>query len=259
MAVSSPDDADSILVKSMCIYNNLHIKCRMLFCQWILTSVVVAGLCRAAPPARPGEESEAVLPGTKPLLITVDFASEMVAGIDRFLLAQIEESKRSAQSSGSAISLRTPVIVLPSRPIASALPTFWGSVIPGRHLTRSATGPVPSSPVASERTASRFSESRGRPSATSPGKVWSCAPWSGNGRGRRYPGRRPDARAACGPVAGRSPGVAGGPATCGVRISGGRPHADRSHDRGEEWQGKAHKSRVRVPSGIRAGPALDRL
>ena len=39
-------------------------------------------------PRRPG----APLPGTKPLTMTGDIASELVAGADRFLLKQIEES-----------------------------------------------------------------------------------------------------------------------------------------------------------------------
>ena len=39
-----------------------------------------------------GQESGPPLPGTKPLTMTGDLASEMVAGADRFLLKQIEES-----------------------------------------------------------------------------------------------------------------------------------------------------------------------
>ena len=44
--------------------------------------------------ARPvaGQEAGAPLPGTKPLTMTGDIASELVAGADRFLLKQIEES-----------------------------------------------------------------------------------------------------------------------------------------------------------------------
>ena len=38
------------------------------------------------------EEPALVLPGTKPLTMTGDIASELVAGVDRFLLKQIDES-----------------------------------------------------------------------------------------------------------------------------------------------------------------------
>jgi hypothetical protein len=39
-----------------------------------------------------GQELGAPLPGTKPLIMTGDIASELVAGADRFLLKQIDES-----------------------------------------------------------------------------------------------------------------------------------------------------------------------
>ena len=38
------------------------------------------------------EESGPPLPGTKPLTMSGDIASELVAGVDRFLLKQIDES-----------------------------------------------------------------------------------------------------------------------------------------------------------------------
>src|SRR5215813_9301216 len=38
------------------------------------------------------EESGAPLPGTKPLTMGGDIASELVAGVDRFLLRQVDES-----------------------------------------------------------------------------------------------------------------------------------------------------------------------
>ncbi len=50
----------------------------------------VLGLCTAA--AAGDQEDGPPLPGTKPLTMTGDLASEMVAGADRFLLRQIEES-----------------------------------------------------------------------------------------------------------------------------------------------------------------------
>jgi dienelactone hydrolase len=51
--------------------------------------VVLLGYCGGVLEA---DESGPPLPGTKPLTMTGDIASEMVAGVDRFLLKQIDES-----------------------------------------------------------------------------------------------------------------------------------------------------------------------
>src|SRR5262245_22136598 len=51
--------------------------------------VVLLGLWRWVTVA---EDFGPPLPGTKPLTVTGDIASELVAGVDRFLLKQIDES-----------------------------------------------------------------------------------------------------------------------------------------------------------------------
>ncbi|MGO9924320.1 MAG: hypothetical protein ACLQIB_57735, partial [Isosphaeraceae bacterium] len=40
----------------------------------------------------PAQQSGPPLPGTKPLTMSGDIASDLVAGVDRFLLRQIDES-----------------------------------------------------------------------------------------------------------------------------------------------------------------------
>ena len=66
--------------------------------QMMLLSFGLGGWAFAA------EEFGPPLPGTKPLTMSGDIASELVAGVDRFLLQQIDEStaKRPA-ATGSAI------------------------------------------------------------------------------------------------------------------------------------------------------------
>jgi dienelactone hydrolase len=61
---------------------------RVSFARGLTLAAVVLAV---AVPAR-GQEFGPPLPGTKPLTMTGDLASEMVAGADRFLLKQIEES-----------------------------------------------------------------------------------------------------------------------------------------------------------------------
>ena len=58
---------------------------------WLMSlTCVLLGLSTARTVA--GQEAGAALPGTKPLTLAGDPASELVAGADRFLLMQIEES-----------------------------------------------------------------------------------------------------------------------------------------------------------------------
>ena len=54
--------------------------------------VVVACLGLPAASVRAADDPGPPLPGTKPLTMTGDIASELVAGVDRFLLKQIDES-----------------------------------------------------------------------------------------------------------------------------------------------------------------------
>ena len=61
------------------------------FIYWIMMSFLLH-LTTASVPAA-AEEFGPPLPGTKPLSMTGDIASELVAGVDRFLLRQIDESK----------------------------------------------------------------------------------------------------------------------------------------------------------------------
>jgi dienelactone hydrolase len=64
---------------------------RVVFCAlWGVLTCVVLGLSTGA--AAGAQELGTALPGTKPLTMTGDIASELVAGADRFLLRQIEES-----------------------------------------------------------------------------------------------------------------------------------------------------------------------
>ena len=57
-------------------------------------------VCLGSPPAnsRAADEPGPPLPGTQPLTMTGDIASAMVAGIDRFLLKQIDESTANREA-----------------------------------------------------------------------------------------------------------------------------------------------------------------
>ncbi len=54
--------------------------------------------CSLAAATLSAQEPGPPLPGTKPLTMTGDIASELVAGVDRFLLKQIDQSVANAES-----------------------------------------------------------------------------------------------------------------------------------------------------------------
>ncbi len=64
----------------------------------VLLLWIVAGLGLPAAEILAAPEPAPVLPGTKPLTMTGDIASAMVAGIDRFLLKQIDESTANREA-----------------------------------------------------------------------------------------------------------------------------------------------------------------
>ena len=72
------------------------IECSRVLTRWCV-DVRVSGFVHSY--GRCAQEAGAPLPGTKPLTMTGDIASEMVAGADRFLLKQIEESAAQAGES----------------------------------------------------------------------------------------------------------------------------------------------------------------
>ena len=70
------------------------------------------------------------LPGTKPLTMTGDIASELVAGVDRFLLRQIERIDGQARAALEARLLARPRPTTPrSSPTASGWRTSWACAI----------------------------------------------------------------------------------------------------------------------------------
>ena len=78
------------------------------------------------------------LPGTKPLSMTGDIASELVAGVDRFLLKQIDDSTANrAEILEAGFFFTGGVQRLGRAQSASGWRTFWGCAIPGRTTTSS--------------------------------------------------------------------------------------------------------------------------
>ena len=67
-----------------------------------------------------------LLPGTKPLTMTGDLASEMVAGADRFLLKQIEESAGKRERNWKRDFSSTAAYQASVEPNRKRLRTFWG-------------------------------------------------------------------------------------------------------------------------------------
>ena len=64
----------------------------------LLAVILLALLCLCAHGEAAGQESGPPLPGTKPLAAVADRASDLVAGADRFLLKQIEETAGKRES-----------------------------------------------------------------------------------------------------------------------------------------------------------------
>jgi dienelactone hydrolase len=64
-----------------------------------LPAAALLGLCLISPAADPTDKAEPAktLPGTAPLTMTGDIASELVAGVDRFLLREIEEAGKDRE------------------------------------------------------------------------------------------------------------------------------------------------------------------
>lgn len=74
-------------LKAMCFITNPQRQCRG-YCRWPIILVCVS--CLVAPMLRAAEIH--ALPGTEPLTMSGDIASNLVAGVDRFLLRKIDES-----------------------------------------------------------------------------------------------------------------------------------------------------------------------
>ena len=62
--------------------------------QWVACWLV---LCVAMHPAQ-AQEPPATMPGTSPLTLQGDIASQLVAGVDRFLLDQLQGLRSQADS-----------------------------------------------------------------------------------------------------------------------------------------------------------------
>ncbi len=76
------------------------------------------------------------LPGTKPLTTGGDIASELVAGVDRFLLREIDESTaKRARATGSEIFPRPKAYTgLGRAQMRNGWPTSWGYEDLGQHV-----------------------------------------------------------------------------------------------------------------------------
>ena len=229
----------------------------------VILACVLAGLWAG----RTGHAQEpgAPLPGTKPLTMTGDIASDLVAGADRFLLKQIDEvGGQAGELLEAGFLVGAGVSRLRSSPTASGWRTSWGCEMrgcrPGSEVPDGAGG-APRLPAVHGRAIGSRSALAGvrrcdrrRARAATEDRVCRL-PHSGH----RDPGRRPDARAACRPGAGRAARVAGGPPAGRERLPRDRAGSDRSHGRGAQRPGQADQPRVHLSLGLRAGPAPDRL
>ena len=101
-------------------------------------SLICVHLCFSAVniPATAAEDVGPPLPGTKPLTMSGDIASELVAGVDRFLLKKIDESTAKPRATGSAISRRSRRTTPRSSRTVSGWRTSSGYAIDGCRLAQ---------------------------------------------------------------------------------------------------------------------------